>query len=88
MDYKCNHCEKKSNDLNKIFRHLKNEHRIKENDERIQCVVDFDEANHCERSYLTFNALRTHVRKCVKLKQEQEENKVNEMIINKYTLDR
>lgn len=81
MDYKCNHCEKKFNDLNKIIHHLKNDHGIKENDERIQCIVNFDGVNRCERSYLTFNALRAHVKKCVKFKQELDKLKVNKIII-------
>lgn len=61
MDYKCNYCEQKFNDVSKVIHHLKKVHKIKENYERIRCIVDFQEADFCQRSYLTFNSLMSKV---------------------------
>lgn len=76
MDYKCKHCDNEFNEWHKILLHLKKTHGIKQNNERIHCVVNFQETNVCDKSYLTFDALRIHVKKCLKFKDERDLNEV------------
>lgn len=81
MDYKCNHCEAKFKTQSKTIEHLKKVHKIKENNERIHCIVDFQKADFCQKSYLTFNALKSHVKSCVKIKKKRDKMKVLIIII-------
>lgn len=83
MDYKCRVCKKEFNDISKTFHHLRSEHKTAENNERIKCIVNFQKSDFCERSYLTFSALRGHVKSCVHSKHKQHKEKVNSKYIRK-----
>lgn len=72
MDYKCNNCDKLFEKIDDAIRHMKKTHAIKEHNERINCIVNFHDSDHCKRSYLTFNGLKTHVISCVKTKPDYE----------------
>lgn len=78
MDFKCNFCEKKFSDFIGTIQHLKKEHKITENNDRIKCIVDFQKPDYCRRSYLTFSGLKTHVKSCVITKHEHDKE-VNNM---------
>lgn len=73
MDFKCNYCEQQFEEINAVVRHLKSVHQITEHGERIKCIVNFRNPEYCNRSYLTFNALRQHAKVCVKSKQPVDE---------------
>lgn len=76
MNYKCNYCPKKFNDKEKTINHFKKTHKILENNKRIPCIVNFSKPDCCTRSYLSFKALRTHVKSCIKVKHKRDEIKV------------
>lgn len=76
MDYICSNCKKEFNDINNIFQHLRSEHKISENNERIKCIVNFQKSDFCKRSYLTFSALRNHVKSCVRIKHKCDKEEV------------
>lgn len=76
MDYKCRVCASEFSDIQKSFQHLRSVHRISENDERINCIVNFEKADFCTRSYLTYSALRAHVKSCVLTKHKHDAEKV------------
>lgn len=71
MDFKCKNCSFSSDQINEMFSHLRKEHRIVENSERIECFVNFEKQNSCQKSYLTFSGLRTHIKSCLKANREQ-----------------
>lgn len=55
--YICNHF---FSDITHAFNHLKKVHFVKENDAvKLRCLV-----SKCEKTYHTFNSLRTHIKKC------------------------
>lgn len=76
MDFKYNYCPKKFNDSEKTINHFKNIHKISENNERIPCIVNFSKPDCCNRSYLSFKALRLHVKSCIKVKHERDKIQV------------
>lgn len=69
-------CTNKYAVLQDTVTHLKLEHFVKENkaDQRIKCLKSI----HCEKSYLTFKAMKDHTRKCRHIDIEIE----NEPILN------
>lgn len=71
MDFKCNFCDFLSDQINEMFVHLRKEHKVVENSDRIDCIVNFQ--NGCRKSYLTFSGLRTHIKSCLKAKREQNQ---------------
>lgn len=73
MDFKCNFCVFLSNEINEMFSHLRKEHKVVENSDRIECIVNFEKPNSCQRSYLTFSGLRTHTKSCLKSKREENQ---------------
>lgn len=60
MDLACYLCSKKFKELSEAFKHLKKIHFVTENCDKLICLVP-----NCNREYNTFNALRTHVKKCL-----------------------
>lgn len=73
MDFKCNFCNFLSAQVNEMFLHMRKEHKIIENSDRIECIVNVQKQNSCQKSYLTFSGLRTHINSCLKLKCEQNQ---------------
>lgn len=73
MDYSCNLCLKHSSDVNDLVSHLRKEHKVMENTERIPCLVNFNDKNFCKKSYLTFSGLKTHMKLCVTSKRKRDE---------------
>lgn len=73
MDFKCNFCGFSSGEINEMFSHLRKEHKIVENSDRIKCIVNLEKQNSCQKSYLTFSGLRTHIKSCLKVKREQNQ---------------
>lgn len=66
-DFKCSDCEKEFSTQKLIIAHLKQSHFHKDNYKQIKCVVNYAEyQNACESKFLTFNGLRTHLKKCLK----------------------
>lgn len=65
MDYKCNFCSKYFSQVKVIISHLKKDHKVIENTERIPCLVNFPDGIVCQRSYLSFSALQKHMKPCV-----------------------
>lgn len=56
----CYICNKFFSDITHAFNHLKKVHFVKENDAvKLRCLV-----SKCEKTYHTFNSLRTHIKKC------------------------
>lgn len=82
MNFKCNICSVFSSEVNQIFPHLKKEHKITENSERIYCPVNFNHGNSCGKSYLTFSGLRAHIKSCLLSKVELAQSVVIIMIRN------
>lgn len=72
MDYKCIHCSKLSNNMSEIIAHLKKIHYIVENDEHIKCLVNHRNTNVCNKSYLTYSGLKTHMKSCITLKKRYD----------------
>lgn len=79
MDYICNYCGKEFENV----QHLKIQHRTLENDERIKCIVNLRKSGICvcTRSYLSFKALKLHVKTCVKEKHKNDKIKGNATVI-------
>lgn len=71
MDFKCNFCSFLSDQINDMFSHLRKDHRIVENSERIKCFINYQKQNCCQKSYLTFSGLRTHIKSCLEANREQ-----------------
>lgn len=69
MHFKCFICEKLFNKLNEVIKHLKEFHKIKDNTENLQCVVN--KLSGCRNTFLTFNGLKKHVNGCVIKNQDQ-----------------
>lgn len=72
MNFKCTFCSKYFNESTDIVKHLKKSHHIVENDERIKCLVNYKNGNACTKTYLTFSALKTHMKSCIILRNETE----------------
>lgn len=70
MNFKCNFCSVFFSEVNQIFSHLRKEHKVIENSERIFCPVNFNHGNSCKKSYLTFSGLRSHIKSCLLSKME------------------
>lgn len=73
MNFKCNFCSFLSDEVNEMFSHLRKKHKIVENSDRIKCIVNLQKQNSCQKSYLTFSGLRTHIKSCLKSKHAQNE---------------
>jgi hypothetical protein len=60
----CRYCAIKMDDISYMIKHLKLIHYIAENGEPIKCCVN-RKNDICNKSYVTFNGLRTHMKSCV-----------------------
>lgn len=69
MDFKCFKCEKKFNDGQQALSHLRKDHKIKENTEKMRCLRN----NNCTKTYLTYSGLRIHIQSCVKIINNENE---------------
>lgn len=72
--YKCYKCDIKFNETKNVIDHLKKVHKIKEKVMQIKCVNNFD-THVCSQTFLTFDGLRKHLKKC-----DSDSKKVNEMV--------
>lgn len=73
MDLRCNFCNEYFSEINGIFSHLRKVHKVIENDNRINCLVNFNDKTSCTKSYLTFAGLRTHMKSCIISKHQQDQ---------------
>ena len=65
MNFKCYFCHQLFDDVNKIIRHLKYTHNIKDKCDQIKCVVNFKSTSGCRKHFQTFSGLRNHLKKCL-----------------------
>lgn len=70
MRFQCFKCSKNSSHKEKIIKHLKIEHTLKDHTEQLKCIV---KESKCDFMCLTFRGLTAHVNKCV-LRFENENN--------------
>lgn len=75
MDFVCFCCDKSSENHNEIIRHLRSEHRIRENDKQIHCIKNH-EPKLCNKFFFTFSGLRNHLKACKNIKYECDSNEV------------
>lgn len=61
--FKCTDCSTKFVELNAVFKHMRNVHGYKDNNQHMHCVVI---SNRCANSFKTFSGLRKHANTCVK----------------------
>lgn len=61
MNFKCCICGKLAACIDLTINHLKNDHKIKSNSQRLECIVN----NSCSQKYSNYKSLRKHVDKCV-----------------------
>lgn len=71
MDFGCFLCEKLFENHNLTIRHLKSEHNIIENKERIYCIKNWT-PKLCDKYFVTFSGLRNHIKTCRNIKNEQQ----------------
>lgn len=64
MDFKCYICAQDLSDLNLMINHLKIIHAIKDNAQKIKCVVKNKNNEICGQFCPTFRLLKTHMKKC------------------------
>lgn len=62
MIFLCYKCLEKISSVDIIIDHLKKKHLIKDNMQKIKCIVNNP---NCEKEYSSYSALRKHVKKCI-----------------------
>lgn len=63
MKFKCFNCDKEFDESIDIVKHLKQFHKFKDHSKNFKCFVN--KTDQCKNTFLTFNGLQKHVRKCL-----------------------
>lgn len=74
MDYKCFLCKIEFENIKLCFAHLKQAHFIVDNSQSIECIVNHPEEFKCNKSYNTYNGLRSHVKICVQERRQPNQH--------------
>lgn len=69
MDYKCFICEKEFENIDSVFKHLKNDEKLRNKETNLECVINFPSKGKCKKYYQTYDGLRKHLRTCIKTRK-------------------
>lgn len=61
MEFECFVCLERFADKNTAITHLKTDHKIKEKQTNLKCLVNYAS---CQKHFLTFSGLRKHLLTC------------------------
>lgn len=70
MKFKCCICGELADYLDLTINHLKNDHKIKSNSQKLECIAN----NSCSQKYSNYKSLRKHVTTCVTSSNIPESN--------------
>lgn len=84
MSYTCYKCENDFDEIAEAFKHLKDCHQLRNNQEKIKCLV---KNSNCKKSFMNFDSLRQHMKVCVlnvQILQVSQTNSIHYCIFEKH----
>lgn len=74
MLFACYKCNNEFETIGEIFDHMKKNHKLQNNVEKLKCVI---KNSSCGKSFMNYDSLRNHLKKCDETIDQQIEVSTN-----------